>query len=48
MAGQESGMHWGLGPVFVYECLTSSRRWQTFAARSFGVSVLLVMMATIA
>jgi len=41
-------MRWGLGPVFIYECLTSSRRWQTYAARSFGVSVLLVAMATIA
>jgi len=41
-------MRWGLGPVFIYECLTSSRRWQTYAARSFGVSVLLFAMATIA
>jgi len=41
-------MRWGLGPVFIYDCLTSSRRWQTYAARSFGVSVLLVAMATIA
>ncbi|MFI5459085.1 MAG: ABC transporter permease subunit [Isosphaerales bacterium] len=41
-------MRWGLGPVFIYECLTGSRRWQTYAARSFGVSVLLVAMATIA
>jgi len=41
-------MRWGLGPVFAYERLVSSRRWQTYAARSFGVSVLLVTMATIA
>jgi len=41
-------MRWGLGPVFIYECLTSSRRWQTYAARSFGVAVLLIAMATIA
>jgi len=41
-------MRWGLGPVFIYECLTSSRRWQFYAARSFGVSVLLAAMATIA
>src|SRR5262245_51401719 len=41
-------MRWGLGPVFIYECLTNSRRWQTFALRSLGVSALLVAMATIA
>ncbi|MFI5459084.1 MAG: ABC transporter permease [Isosphaerales bacterium] len=41
-------MRWGLGPVFIYECLTNSRRWQTYAARSFGVSALLLAMATIA
>ena len=41
-------MRWGPGPVFIYECLTSSRRWQTYAARSFGVAALLVAMATIA
>ena len=41
-------MRWGLGPVFIYECVTSSRRWQTYLARSFGVSVLLAAMTTIA
>ena len=41
-------MRWGLGPVFIYECLTSSRRWQTYAARCFGVSVLLAAMTSIA
>jgi hypothetical protein len=41
-------MRWGLGPVFIYECLTNSRRWQTFALRSLGVGALLVAMATIA
>jgi ABC-type transport system involved in multi-copper enzyme maturation permease subunit len=46
--GQESVMHWGLGPVFIYECLTTSRRWQTYAGRCFGVSVLLAAMTTIA
>jgi ABC-type transport system involved in multi-copper enzyme maturation permease subunit len=34
----------GLGPVFVYEWITSSRRWQTYAQRSlFGVIVLAAM-----
>ena len=23
-------MRWGLGPVFIYECLANSRRWQTW------------------
>jgi ABC-type transport system involved in multi-copper enzyme maturation permease subunit len=41
-------MRWGLGPVFLYECLTSSRRWQTYALRSLGVAALLIAMSTIA
>ena len=41
-------MRWGLGPVFVYECLAHSRRWQTYALRSLGVALLLLAMATIA
>jgi ABC-type transport system involved in multi-copper enzyme maturation permease subunit len=41
-------MRWGPGPVFIYECLTSSRRLQTYAARSLVVSVLLLAMASIA
>jgi ABC-type transport system involved in multi-copper enzyme maturation permease subunit len=41
-------MRWGPGPVFIYECLTSSRRWQTFAIRSFSVTALLIAMTTIA
>ncbi len=41
-------MRWGLGPVFFYECLTNSRRWQTFAMRSAGVALLLAAIATIA
>src|SRR5262245_28412828 len=41
-------MRWGLGPVFIYDCLTSARRWQTYAIRSLGVSMLLIAMATIA
>jgi ABC-type transport system involved in multi-copper enzyme maturation permease subunit len=41
-------MRWGLGPVFYYECVTNSRRWQTFAMRSAGVALLLAAIATIA
>ncbi len=41
-------MRWGLGPVFIYECLTNSRRRQTYAIRAFGVAALLVAMGTIA
>ena len=39
---------WGLGPVFFYECLANSRRWQTYAIRSAGVALLLAAIATIA
>ncbi len=41
-------MRWGLGPVFLYECLAHSRRWQTYALRSAGVAVLLAGIASIA
>ena len=41
-------MRWGLGPVFIYECLTNSRRWQTYALRSIGVAALLLAMTLIA
>ncbi len=41
-------MRWGLGPVFLYECLANSRRWLTYALRSVGVAILLASMATIA
>ncbi len=41
-------MRWGLGPVFLYECLTNSRRWQTYALRAAGVAALLFAMGTIA
>ncbi len=41
-------MRWGLGPVFFYEFLANSRRWQTFAIRSVGVALLLAAIATIA
>ncbi len=41
-------MRWGVGPVFIYECLANSRRWQTYAIRSCGVAALLLAMGTIA
>src|SRR5271168_1419079 len=41
-------MRWGPGPVFIYECLTNARRWQTYALRSLGAAALLAAMATIA
>ncbi len=41
-------MHWGPGPVFVYECLANSRRWQTYALRALGVAALLFAMTSIA
>ncbi len=40
-------MRWGLGPVFLYECLANSRRWQTYALRAVGVAALLFAMTTI-
>jgi ABC-type transport system involved in multi-copper enzyme maturation permease subunit len=41
-------MRWGPGPVFIYECLVNSRRWQTYALRAAGVAALLCAMATTA
>src|SRR5262249_14058389 len=41
-------MRWGLGPVFIYECLANSRRWQTYVIRSAGVAGLLVAISMIA
>jgi ABC-type transport system involved in multi-copper enzyme maturation permease subunit len=41
-------MRWGLGPVFFYECLANSRRWQTYALRAAGVAALLFAMTSIA
>jgi ABC-type transport system involved in multi-copper enzyme maturation permease subunit len=41
-------MRWGPGPVFIYECLANSRRWQTYALRAAGVAGLLCVMASIA
>lgn len=41
-------MRWGPGPVFIYECLVISRRWQTYALRAAGVAALLCAMVTVA
>ncbi len=37
----------GVGPVFVYECLTSSRRWQGYAMRAGFLLVLLITLLVI-
>jgi ABC-type transport system involved in multi-copper enzyme maturation permease subunit len=37
-------LRWGLGPVFVYETLRTSRRWQLYAGRCFFVAVLLAAL----
>src|SRR5580704_6319776 len=37
----------GLGPVFVYEWITASRRWQMYALRSMFVLVLLIVLVTL-
>src|SRR5688500_12335915 len=44
-ATRRSGAHdmparWGLGPVFVFEWLVASRRWQMYAVRALVVGVL--------
>src|SRR5262245_35488405 len=41
------GMRRGLGPVFVYESLLSSRRWQVYAGRACFVLVLLLGMVSV-
>jgi ABC-type transport system involved in multi-copper enzyme maturation permease subunit len=41
-------MRIGLGPVFACERSIASRRWQTYAARSFLLAALLVAMAMVA
>ncbi len=41
-------MHFSLGPVFLDECSTNSRRWQAYAIRSFSIAALLVAVGTIA
>ena len=41
-------MRLGLGPVFGYERLTASRRWQYYALRAFGLAALLVAMGSVA
>jgi len=40
-------LHVGLGPVFAYEWLTTSRRWQYFAGRSLFVTVLLAVLIVV-
>jgi ABC-type transport system involved in multi-copper enzyme maturation permease subunit len=40
-------MNFGLGPVFTYDWLTTSRRWQVYAARSLFVAALLVNLSVV-
>jgi ABC-type transport system involved in multi-copper enzyme maturation permease subunit len=37
----------GLGPVFKFECLSTSRRWQHFAARVFFIGSMLLVLALV-
>jgi ABC-type transport system involved in multi-copper enzyme maturation permease subunit len=37
-------LRWGLGPVFAYDWLTTSRRWQYYAGRSLFVTFLLAAL----
>ncbi len=41
-------MRFGTGPVFSYERIAASRRWQVYASRSFMAASLLAAMAVIA
>jgi ABC-type transport system involved in multi-copper enzyme maturation permease subunit len=38
---------WGLGPVFVYEWLTASRRWQMYALRALFVALLFLAVVIV-
>jgi ABC-type transport system involved in multi-copper enzyme maturation permease subunit len=39
--------HYGLGPVFANEWLTTSRRWQVYASRALFVAVLLLGLTSV-
>src|SRR2546430_15567334 len=41
------GRHWGLGPVFASEWLTTSRRRQFYAGRALFVGVMLVGLSCV-
>jgi ABC-type transport system involved in multi-copper enzyme maturation permease subunit len=38
---------WTPGPVFVFECVTAARRWQTYAGRVAFLALLLVSLAVV-
>jgi ABC-type transport system involved in multi-copper enzyme maturation permease subunit len=44
---QGMASRWGLGPVFAYEWLKASRRWQGYAGRAVFVAVLLLGLASV-
>src|ERR1700722_4214863 len=37
----------GPGPVFFWECVTASRRWQTYALRCAVIGILLVTLTIV-
>lgn len=47
MGGSRTGYALGLGPVFSYEWITSSRRWQGYALRSLFVGALLAALIVV-
>ncbi len=47
MVNARRGLRLGLGPVFVYEALVASRRWQGYALRSLFVGALLTALLMI-
>src|SRR5438045_1648612 len=38
---------WGLGPVFAVECLTATRRWQTYALRAGFAGLLFAALVIV-
>jgi hypothetical protein len=38
---------WGIGPVFAYESLLNTRRWQVYAGRSLFVLIMLIGMVIV-
>jgi ABC-type transport system involved in multi-copper enzyme maturation permease subunit len=40
-------LHLGLGPVFKFECLAASRRWQYFAGRALFIGLLLAALGLV-
>jgi ABC-type transport system involved in multi-copper enzyme maturation permease subunit len=47
MMNRQSGSRMGLGPVFAYEWISLSRRWQWYALRSLFAGLLLIALLVI-